>query len=124
MPRQGGNQPGLARARGVIGASLWLVALASCAPGAPATSVQDLNWACGPQRCTATFKLSNDGPDDEALRVFVRAYAGESVARREIVGEHREQVRLHPGQSRRFDVRLDVQQPANRLRVVIERAAD
>jgi hypothetical protein len=123
MPRRDRRQPGPIRANGAWAAVLAL-GLAACAHDAPATAVRDLNWACGAQRCTASFRLANDGTGDESLRVFVRAYAGGSVAGRQIVGEHREQLRLRAGQSRRFDVSFELRRPASRLRVVVEPAAN
>jgi hypothetical protein len=59
---------------------------------------------------------------DAALLLVVRAYAGDSVASRQIVGEHKERVVVPSGQSKRFSVAVDTQQPATRLRVILERA--
>jgi hypothetical protein len=55
------------------------------------------------------------------MLVLVRAYEGDSVATREIVGEHRERVVLRAGQPRRLSVSVDTRRPANRVRVIVER---
>jgi hypothetical protein len=100
-----------------------VVALACCSRGEPQSRVQDLNWACGPRTCSAKFRVANESRDDEALVLRVRAYAGDSVANRRTVGEHRESLTLPAGQTRRFAVTLETQQPATRLRVIIERGS-
>jgi len=97
-----------------------LLAAGGCGPGGePGVTVTDLNWACGAQRCTASFALSAD--DAQAVLVRVRAYAGQGIADREIVGEHRERVRLPRGGSRRLTVGVPTSRPADRVRVVVER---
>jgi len=106
----------------------WLVVLvaaasvASCGRGEPLSRVDDLNWACGARGCSAKFRVANDSPDDESLVVLVRAYAGETVASRRIVGEHRENLALPAAGSKRFTVSVQTTQPASRLRVVLEPA--
>jgi hypothetical protein len=106
----------------------WVAALvvatlaASCAEREPRAAVSGLNWACGAQRCTASFRVATEGPDDEALLVLVRAYAGASVASREIVGEYRQRLMLSAGQSKAFNVSLETRRAATRLRVILERA--
>lgn len=98
---------------------VWaLLALMGCAEREPQVSVTDLNWACGADRCTVTFRLTAGDGADEDLLVRVRAYAGEGVADREIVGEHRERVRLRSGQTRRLSVAFETAQPADRVRVI------
>ena len=99
-----------------------VMALASCSRGEPLSRVDDLNWACGARSCSAKFRVSNESPDDERLAVLVRAYAGDSVANRRIVGEHRESLALAAGKSKRFSVAVQTTQPASRMRVVLERA--
>lgn len=100
-----------------------VVAWASgCAAREPNSTIKNLNWACGPARCTANFRVANDTPDDEAVVVLVRAYAGESVASRRIVGQHRERLSLRAGGSKRLDVAIDTTEPASRLRVILEAA--
>lgn len=59
---------------------------------------------------------------DEDLLVLVRAYAGASVANREIVGEHKERLTLRSGQVRRFSVAIETGKPADRIRVIPQRA--
>jgi hypothetical protein len=104
-------------------ASLGLLLLvAGCGERPPQATVEDLNWACGSQRCTATFRLKSGGSGDESLLVLVRAYAGDSVSSRQIVGVHKERAVVPSGQSRRFSVAVDTQQPATRLRVILEPA--
>jgi hypothetical protein len=98
-----------------------VLALASCSRGEPLSRVRDLNWACGPRSCSAKFGVANESPDDEALVVRVRAYSGDTVASRRIVGEHREGLELAAGRSKRFSVSVETTQPANRLRVILER---
>lgn len=93
-----------------------------CAKREPNSTIKDLNWACGPARCTANFRVANDTPEDEAVVVLVRAYAGESIASRRVVGQHRERLSLRAGGSRRFDVAIDTTGPASRLRVILEAA--
>jgi hypothetical protein len=83
--------------------------------------VSDLNWACGAARCTASFRVAAEGSDDEALLVLVRAYAGDTVASREIVGEQRQRLVLRAGTSKAFAVTLETRRPATRLRVILER---
>jgi hypothetical protein len=104
-------------------AALGLLLLAAgCGQRPPQAAVEDLNWACGSQRCTATFRVKSGGSGDETLLVLVRAYAGDSVASRQIVGEHKERAVVPSGQSKRFSVAVDTQRPATRLRVILERA--
>ena len=66
--------------------------------------------------------MSNESHDDETLALRVRAYAGDSVANRRIVGEHRERLALAAGKSKRFTVAVQTTQPASRLRVILDRA--
>lgn len=94
----------------------------SCAERGTQATVSDLNWACGSRRCTASFRVSAAQSDDERLLVLARAYAGDSVASRQVVGEHKERVVLPAGQSKRFSVAFETRQPATRLRVILERA--
>lgn len=101
-------------------AAAALLALVACAERKPQVSVSDLNWACAAGRCTVTFRLAA-GDADEDLLVRVRAYAGESVAGREIVGEHRERLHLRSGQTRRLTVAFETAKPADRVRVIPER---
>jgi hypothetical protein len=105
-----------------IGALILAVLAVSCAPKEPQATVNDLNWACGATRCTVTFRISANGFGDESLLVLVRAYAGDSVASRETVGEHKERLVLHAGQSKRLSVSLETRRAATRLRVILERA--
>ena len=107
---------------GVAFAGLAVLLLASCAEREPQASVTDLNWACGTGRCTATFRVTAEKSDDENVLVLVRAYAGENVASREIVGEHKERLGLRAGQSRRLSVTVETRRPANRLRVIVQPA--
>ncbi len=105
-----------------IGAIVLALFLVSCARPEPQATVRDLNWACGASRCTATFRIASDSSGDETLLVLVRAYSGDSVASRHIVGEHKERVVLPAGQSKRMSAALETQRPATRLRVILERA--
>lgn len=98
-----------------------MLAVAACSAPEPQVSVSDLNWACGPARCTATFRLTAGNSADEDLRVLVRAYAGDSVANREIVGEYQERLRLRSGQARRFSVVVETERAADRVRVIPQR---
>ena len=120
MPERVRNQPRRVRAR-VVAALVVATLAASCGQREPRAAVSGLNWACGAQRCTATFRVSAEGSDDEALLVLVRAYAGDSVASREIVGEHRQRLVLSAGKSKSFDVSLETRRAATRLRVILER---
>lgn len=96
------------------------LAVAACGGvGKPGVAVEELNWACAAARCTVTFRLNPAGDVDSRL-LMVRAYAGDSVASREIVGEHRERVTLRSGQSRRLTVTVETERPANRVRVIVE----
>jgi len=98
-----------------------LLAATGCGPaGEPRVDVTDLNWACGATRCTASFALSTEDAAQSVV-VRVRAYAGESVADREIVGEHRERLTLSGGGSRRLTVAVPTKRPADRVRVLVER---
>lgn len=98
-----------------------LLALAACSAPEPQVTVSDLNWACGPARCTATFRLTAGDSADEDLLLLVRAYAGQSVANREIVGEHQERLTLRSGQARRFSVVVETERAADRVRVIPQR---
>ena len=120
MPERVSKQPRRVRPRAV--AVLAVAALAvSCGQHEPRAAVSDLNWACGAERCTASFRVAAEGSDDEALLVLVRAYAGDAVASREIVGEHRQRLVLRAGKSKAFSVSLETRRPATRLRVILER---
>lgn len=104
-------------------ASLGLLLLvAGCGRQPPEATTEDLNWACGSQRCTATFRVKAGDSSDESLLVLVRAYAGDSMSDRRIVGEHKQRVVVPSGQSKRFSVTVDTGQPATRLRVILEAA--
>jgi hypothetical protein len=94
----------------------------SCGQREPRATVSGLNWACGAHRCTASFRVAAEGSDDETLMVLARAYAGDSVANREIVGEYRQRLVLPAGKSKAVDVSLETSRPATRLRVILERA--
>jgi hypothetical protein len=119
MPERVSKQPRRDRLFAV--AALVVAALAvSCGQREPRAAVSDLNWACGAERCTASFRVAAEGSDDEALLVLVRAYAGDSVASREIVGEHRQRLVLREGKSKAFAVSLETSRPATRLRVILE----
>ncbi|MGB5104088.1 MAG: hypothetical protein WBO04_12350 [Steroidobacteraceae bacterium] len=102
-------------------AAAGVLALAACSAPEPQVSVSDLNWACGPARCTASFRLTAGDSADEDLLVLVRAYAGDSVANREIVGEHQERLTLRSGQARRFSVVVETERAADRVRVIPQR---
>jgi hypothetical protein len=102
---------------------MLLAALAvSCARSEPSATAGDLNWACGARRCTASFRVNSDASRDEPLLVVVRAYAGDSVASREIVGEHRQRLVLPAGQSRPVSATFETRRPATRVRVILQRA--
>jgi hypothetical protein len=103
-----------------VTAAVVAVLAAACEPAQPKTTVEDLNWACGERRCSASFRLENPGSDAEALVVRVRAYAGESVQQRRIVGEHRERVALTPRLTKRLAVAVDTSERASRVRVLLE----
>ena len=127
MPDRDPDQLGRRRLlKGRGGAAVLMVAallsIAGCdrGGGESRVAVDDLNWACGEARCTATFRLTAD-KRDERLLVLVRAYAGDSVASREVVGEHKERLVLGAGQSRRISVTVDTRPTANRLRVIVQR---
>lgn len=98
-----------------------LLAMAACSPrGEPRVAVSELNWACSTTRCTASFRLA--AVENEAVVALVRAYDGDSVEERAIVGEYREMVTLGAGQSRRITASVDTERPANRVRVIVQRA--
>jgi hypothetical protein len=127
MPDRDPDQPGRRRLlQGLGGAAVLMVAalvsVAGCdrGGGESLVAVDDLNWACGQARCTASFRLSAD-KGDERLLVLVRAYAGDSVANREVVGEHKERLALGAGQSRRMSVTVETRVTANRVRVLVQR---
>jgi hypothetical protein len=103
-------------------AAAIVLAVAGCERGGgePSVAVEDLNWACGQARCTAAFRLKAE-KRDERLLVLVRAYAGDSVANREIVGEHKERLALGSGQSRRMSVTVETRRTADRVRVIVQR---
>lgn len=105
-----------------LGLLAWVLLAVACSRQEPNATVSDLNWACGSARCTASFRVSADASSDQPLLVLVRAYAGDSVAAREIVGEHRERTVVPAGQSKRFSVSVETRRPATRLRVILERA--
>lgn len=107
--------------RGGWSAGAVMLALAACSAPEPQVSVSDLNWACGAGRCTVTFRLTAGDSADEKLLVLVRAYAGDSVANREIVGEHRERLTLRSGQARRLSVVVETERAADRVRVIPQR---
>lgn len=121
-PDQPGRRQSAPRLAGGPLVMAAVLLLAACGHGGePRVAVTDLNWACGTERCTASFRLAAQS-DDESLLVLVRAYAGERVAEREIVGEHREHLTLGSGQSRRLSVSVETRRPASRVRVVVQRA--
>jgi hypothetical protein len=127
MPDRDPDQPGRRRLlQGLGGGTVLAVAaalsVAGCdrGGGESRVAVDDLNWACGQARCTASFRLSAD-KSDERLLVLVRAYAGDSVANREVVGEHKERLALGAGQSRRMSVTVETRVTANRVRVLVQR---
>jgi len=98
-----------------------LAILASgCEPAQPKTAVNELNWACGDRRCSASFRLENTGSDAEQLAVRVRAYAGDSVQERRIVGEHTERLVLPARLTKRLTVGIDTTERAGRVRVLLE----
>lgn len=116
MPLSSLRQPRLA-------AALVLAACAaSCGTSAPPATVTDLSWACGAKRCTASFRVEATEDDDRQLLVLVRAYTGDTVAERKVVGEHKETAAVAAGQSRRFSVAFETRSPASRLRVILEPA--
>ena len=99
-----------------------LLAVSACSiDREPQVTVSELSWACSETKCTATFRLTAAG-EPESLVALVRAYAGENVAERAIVGEHRELLTLGAGQSRRITASVDTDRPANRVRVIVQRA--
>lgn len=98
-----------------------LFALAACSQrDEPQVTVSELSWACSTARCTASFRLA--AVENEEVVALVRAYDGDSVKERAIVGEYREVVSLGAGQSRRITASLDTERPANRVRVIVQRA--
>jgi hypothetical protein len=105
------------RARIAAGLALFM---AGCAPSAPRTAVHDLSWACSERRCSVTFRLENADSGTENLAVRVRAYAGESVQKRRIVGEHTERLRIAARKPRTLTVGIDTTERANRVRVLLE----
>ncbi len=124
------DQPGRRAPRhGLAGAALRgtvalvvLLAVSACSHrGEPQVTVSELSWACSASRCTASFRLTAAG-EPESVVALVRAYAGEKVAERAIVGEHRERLSLGAGQSRRVAASIDTERPANRVRVIVQRA--
>ena len=122
MPERVRNQLWRVRSRAVAAIAVAVLA-ASCAQREPRATVSGLNWACGAQRCTASFRVAAEESDDETLLVLVRAYAGDSVATRAIVGEYRQRLVLPAGKSKAFAVSLETLRPATRLRVILERAS-
>jgi hypothetical protein len=124
------DQPGRLRPRpGLAGAAphgafvlAVLFALSACSHrGEPQVAVSELSWACSASRCTATFRLTA-AAEAESVVARVRAYAGENVAERAIVGEYSEMLTLGAGQSRRITAAIDTERPANRVRVIVQRA--
>jgi hypothetical protein len=109
------------RYRRLAAALAALLAMAACSPrGEPQLTVSELNWACSTARCTVSFRLA--AVENEAVVALVRAYDGDSVEERAIVGEYREMVTLGAGQSRRITASVDTERPANRVRVIVQRA--
>ena len=53
--------------------------------------------------------------------MLVRAYAGDSVASRAVVGEHKERLAIGAGQSRRMSVTVETRAAADRVRVIVQR---
>ena len=94
--------------------------LAGCSRSPPRSTVNDLNWACGDRRCSVTFRLDNEGTDDEPLAVRVRAYAGSSVQSRHVVGEHTERLTLKSRGAKRYTVGVDTTERAERVNVLLE----
>jgi hypothetical protein len=97
-----------------------LMLVSACAPSPPRTVVRDLSWACGERRCSATFRLENGGSGTESLAVRVRAYAGQNVQQRRIVGEHTERLRISSRSPRSLTVGIDTTERAERVRVLLE----
>ncbi len=116
MPLRPLRQPRLAAALAVA------ACVVSCGRSGPPATVSDLSWACGEKRCTASFRVEAPKDDDRELLVLVRAYTGDTVADRKVVGEHKETATLAAGQSRRFSVAFETRSPASRLRVILEPA--
>jgi hypothetical protein len=99
-----------------------LLAVSACSGGGePQVAVSELSWACSETKCTASFRLTAAG-EPESVVALVRAYDGGNVAERAIVGEHRELLTLGAGQSRRMTASVDTDRPANRVRVIVQRA--
>ena len=90
----------------------------------PSTVVQDLDWVCGTDRCSARFRLANDGMRDERVKVYVRAYDSTSVTRREIIAQNELHASIESGESKAFSVSVDTPEPAAHLRVIIARPGD
>jgi hypothetical protein len=82
--------------------------------------VHDLNWACGERRCSVSFRLENSGARSERLAVRVRAYTGDSVKERRIVGEYTERLGLSPRRPRRLAITIATSERASRVRVLLE----
>jgi hypothetical protein len=110
--------------RRLRGVHVMLVAMvvnvAACQPSTPHSTVNDLNWACGDRRCSVTFRLDNDGEDEEALAVRVRAYSGSSVQSRKAVGEHTERIVLKSRGIKRYTIGVDTSTRAEQVRVLLE----
>jgi len=106
-----------------VGTVLLAVLAVSCAGKEPSATAGDLSWACGARRCTASFRVSSDASSDESLLVVVRAYTGDSVASREIVGEHKQRLVLPAGQSKPVSATFETRRPATRVRVILLRAS-
>jgi hypothetical protein len=107
--------------QGSVALVVLLVVSACSHRGDPQVTVSELSWACSASRCTASFRHTAAG-EPEGVVALVRAYAGEKVAERAIVGEHRERLSLGAGQSRRVAASIDTERPANRVRVIVQRA--